>query len=346
MRYFEFILAGLHRAGLHRAGFQLGWPPELETDIMNSSMRVKWFTTILVAMMLGGWAASASAQPNNSPLGGTPVVGGVEVPIPPQLQYGLIQPIVDEQEVLIPQLFCVASSQSLWLFDLAASPFSGIDIAASSNDGVGSWTPVVVSQYDWLAGYASGDINLDELLDLLSSSSDAALMIGILDGSCGSAYIIALGMSRVVDGQQVHYLIPVMEVTAEVQELVELVPPGVVVTRSSSGDGDPCDLGFCDQQYRTRISDALLDFADCAKSQVPPFSLRTLGCFVGCVPALAGTPLVYAACVSACTAVMAAAGVIDLTVCEAELTDANQNALASKSACLAWRAANCPGGLE
>ena len=82
--------------------------------MMNGPMRIKWFTTILAAMMLSGWVASASAQPN-SPLGGTPVVGGVEVPIPPQLQHGLIQPIVDEQEVLIPlpQLFCVASNQSL-----------------------------------------------------------------------------------------------------------------------------------------------------------------------------------------------------------------------------------------
>lgn len=101
-----------------------------------------------------------------------------------------------------------------------------------------------------------------------------------------------------------------------------------------------CDTD-CNQEYRSRISDALDEFGRKAKEKAPPITWKNAACFAGCAPALLGTPALYLACVLGCNGAVAAGDAIDVAVLANELEAAKENARVAYCACIAAKAAQC-----
>lgn len=143
-----------------------------------------------------------------------------------------------------------------------------------------------------------------------------------------------------------HYLIPLVRAPRVVYETALAVSgrSGIALRAVAT---DPCSGGLpCDDTYRQRLKDAMMTFTQCMKDSTPPISWRNVACFVGCVPLLSGTPLLYAACVVACNGIISGAGVIDATRCANELEAAKENAKASYCACLQYQLQHCPNMAE
>lgn len=276
------------------------------------------------------------------------VKGGVGVPVAPQPNYGALQPIVNEQAAVMQDLFCVSPANDLWVFELDRSPIAYATAQGTHTvAGIGAWTTRVVSEYDWLEGLSNGDVSAEQWNDLVATGSQAALLIGKFDGTCSSEYIIAIGLSRVIDdGVYTHFLIPVMHVDPLVSDLLDQVPPDPIIGTIEVADCETCEWGCCDQRYRGRIQDALGDFNQCMKNNAPPFSLKNLACFVGCTPALLGTPALYAACVVVCNAGVSGSSAIEAGACMAALEADEAAALQSYCSCLDYQDEHCNDGSE
>ena len=200
-----------------------------------------------------------------------------------------------------------------------------------------------VDEYDW----SQLDGSHPYATFIAQRNAVAALVIGELKGTCGISPCISLAFD--VDdevGERTHWLIPLVNAPPVVYETALLVA-GRTGFALRAVAADPCSGGTpCDDTYRQRMKDALTTFTQCMKDSTPPISWRNVACFVGCVPLLSGTPLLYAACVAACNGIISGAGVIDATRCANELEAAKENAKASYCACLQYQQQHCPNMAE
>ena len=185
----------------------------------------------------------------------------------------------------------------------------------------------------------------------------AHIIVGTLDGPSGLAYVAGVYMSATDSGNVTyHHLLPIGEATPDlVNRLSEMTAIDMAagaaaqqqqrqlgVRQLTAIEDDPCDSPtHCHDLYRQRIADALREFADCMKGQVPPMSLCAVACFILCAPFLAGTPAAYLACVAACLAGCTAISTIDWQTCEAALEAARDNAESSYCLCIEWKQDNC-----
>lgn len=205
--------------------------------------------------------------------------------------------------------------------------------------GAVTWRTLHVSMYDWQG--AGSSFSGAEFFT--SHNVDMALLVGELKGPCATVPCIALAFDLDDNDVRKHYLIPLVRATENLHYVALTATHGG--TRAWATN--PCDSDtFCDDTYRDRLKQALDEFGGCMKGMVVPIGLPAVACFVLCAPFLAGSPLAYAACVAVCEAGVAAGGIIDYTVCDAQLQAAKENALASYCACLQYKLANCPNMAE
>ena len=263
--------------------------------------------------------------------GSVEVTGITAVPVNSGLWY-----YRQAQAPVISGAFCTTPSD-LAVFTLQSSAITDTDaIGTSSTFGAVRWASLHVSEYD-RATLASSH---PHYATMQASTTTTALLIGRLEGSCGTVACLAWGFDLVdSSGVPKHYLIPLKLVNSNIEDIVDEVN-GLFGPRSNSSD--PCSSGtYCHDTYRQRLSDALKVFADCLKDGAPPISIWNVGCFVGCVPLLAGTPILYAACVAACNGIVSAPGLIDTNTCANALENEKANAKQSYCACLAHKLQNC-----
>lgn len=272
--------------------------------------------------------------------------GVVSSPISPQPIYGALQPIVTHQQQIIQDIYCIEPAEQLWIFELDEAP-DAQDGSSGSHTvaGIGTWTPRTVKEYSWTDGYLANELTQSELIDLISTQSRAWVLMGDLEGSCDSRTIMAVGLSRTIEGTTKNYLIPVIIIPDVVADDLDLFLDFGQLFRSTLTNCDQCDDGCCHERYRSDMADAILDFKDRLDADFP-ISWKNLACFVGCVPALAGTPLVYAACVAACNGVLTITSGVDLVDNTQQYKADKENAKIKYCGCRNWQQINCSGGAE
>lgn len=307
-------------------------------------MRIR-LALILIASLCVFALTPLYAQ-ETQPIGAIPTTNIVTTPISPQPFYGALQPIVDHQQQIIEDIYCTEHASQLWIFELDESPDASDGVSGShATVGVGNWTPRTVEKYNWTEGYLAGEISLNNLIDLLSTQSRGWVLIGDLEGSCGTKTIMALGLSRYIDGTTKNYLIPVIAIPEVVADDFDLLLDFGILTRTIPANCDQCDDGCCYERYRKDIADAILDFKSRLKSDFP-ISWKNLACFLGCTPTLAATPFVYAICVAACNGAVTAIGGANLVNNTQQYEMDRENAKIKYCTCRNWQASNCSGGAE
>lgn len=255
------------------------------------------------------------------------------------LQYGL----EDAQRPVRIAAFGSTYSDQYIRLSLLTSPIEFGEVAGFGPSGEPiTWNTAYLAP-EMFSDPEANQLTPDQIEELDSISAQAHLVVGTLSGPSGSVNMVAMYMS-VTDagGVRYHHLLPVGEASVVLidvlTEMTEVVSRGRFVLRR----GSPCDSPtHCHDLYRQRIADALKDFSNCMKGQVPVVSLCAVACFILCAPFLLGTPVAYAVCVVACLAGCSGIGVIDWQTCEAELEAASENAVSSYTICIAWKEANC-----
>ena len=264
-----------------------------------------------------------------------------EVPI-----VGSLDIYVSSQSPILAEAFCVSESDQLVVFQLSASAFvAGENVGGVGGPGEFSWTTLYASPYDFTQ-LPSTHCHREYLE---AQRASAALLIGELKGSCGVSPCLALAFDvNDFSGRRMHYLIPLAQATPEVyaEAVYDATHPRVPATRqwiANPCGGDPTGSGtYCNDTYRRRKQNGIDAFAQCMKDSVTPISLWNVGCFVGCVPLLAGTPIAYAICVAACEGILIVGELIDYSVCQSLLEAADENARLSHCSCLAYQRQHCP----
>jgi hypothetical protein len=254
---------------------------------------------------------------------------------------GNLNGYVVSQAPVITEAFCEAPGDTLAVFKLSKSAIlTNEQIDGGGAVGNLAWTTLHADEYDWW----TLDPSHSYFAFVFQRNATAALLIGELKGTCGSVPSIALAFD--VDdesGQRLHYLIPLVIAPEVVIDTARLVPgPSWMALRAVAAG--PCSGGtFCDDTYRQRMKTALNEFTQCMKGLVPPVTISSVACLIGCLPLMTGTPLLYAACVAGCTAITSLPGTaVDLTTCSNELEAETATAKASYCACLQYQKQNCP----
>jgi len=254
---------------------------------------------------------------------------------------------VTSQSPVIEEAFGIENYSLLAIFKLSksailSSPSEMID--GGGEIGSLAWTTLHVDVYDWTT--LDGPHQHMGVID--QRNATAALVIGVLKGSLGTSACISLAFD--VDdeqGSRLHYLMPLIKSPPVVHETAVLV--------SGRSDlalvylaGDPCSGGIpLYVTYQQRMKDALLDFTTCMKGTVPPVGISVVACLAGCLPSFIGTPLLYAVCVTACSAIVSLPGTaVDLTTCSNQLEAAKANAKASYCLGLEHQRLRCPNMAE
>jgi hypothetical protein len=245
------------------------------------------------------------------------------------------------QASILINAFCTTSS-SITIFDLQSSAITEDDALGSSTTvGAVRWTTLHVSDYD----LSQLDPSHPHFAALQAPTTHAALLIGRLEGTCGTVPCLAWGFDVLdANGNPKHILIPLVQISAQVEDIAEEVFGWFGPRQNST---NPCDSDtHCYDTYKQRLKDALDTFGACVKGGASPITLWNVGCFLGCVPLLTGTPLLYAACVAACNGVVSTPGVIDVNTCSNALTAEKASAKQSYCDCLTHKLQNCPDKAE
>jgi len=279
---------------------------------------------------------SVEAQTNNNGSGTSVTDVGS---IPPITHLGTY---INSQAPILFTTFCVDNSAELWIFQLESSPLTDAPVDGSHGDvDLATWHTFYFYTYNWIAD----GLDPTKAAELEALNAEAALMIGDLEGPCGTSHTVALYFS--IDdgvGSRLYYMIPLVEATTFLYDTAVTASPAM---HDRSSYQNPCDSDtYCDDTYRGRLKDGLDGFVQCMSSSVPPVSLWNVACFVGCAPLLAGTPIAYAACAAACNAGVSGAGIINYSTCESQLQADKDNALQSYCSCLSYKEENCPGMTE
>jgi hypothetical protein len=298
-------------------------------------------TAVLVA--LASVSSLAMFQPADPPTG-APVAKAELEEVKEVPAEGSLSGYVTTQSPVIAEAFCIEDYAELAVFKISNSAILSSGTVNGGGDvGDLTWTTLFADEYDW----AALDGSHPYTTFIAQRNAIAALVIGELKGTCGVSACISLAFD--VDdegGQRLHYLIPLVK-SPQVVHDTALAISGSVGFAQRAVATDPCSGGTpCDDTYRQRLKDAMLAFTQCMKDSTPPISWRNVACFVGCVPLLSGTPLLYAACVAACNGIISGAGVIDAARCANELEAAKENAKASYCACLQYQQQHCPNMAE
>lgn len=204
-----------------------------------------------------------------------------------------------------------------------------------------SWTTAYLGP-EMISAAGPGELTAQQIQDLDAIRAQAHLIVGMLEGPNGQVNVIGLYHSATDEnGTQYHHLVPIGETSPglvnQLNEMVAIVQSGPIFTSNN-----PCESAtHCHDLYRQRIANALNEFTECMADQVPPLSICGVACFVLCTPFLAGTPLLYAACVASCLAGCSLIGVIDYTTCENALDAAVEDAESSYCLCIEWKEVNC-----
>jgi hypothetical protein len=263
---------------------------------------------------------------------------------PVHAEQGVMASVVQSQAVVTQRAFGSAYSDVLIALKLDSEPVElGLVTGSGPADESITWTTAfigseVFSQVD--------DMSVEEAQQVANLRAQAHITVGTLSGPSGSSHAIGVVVSAVEGGVRSHALIPIAEVSAEfaalIAEATELVQmPLVQATRN------PCaSITHCHDIYRPRVQKALNEYTACMADQVVPFSWKHLLCLAACLPLMLGTPLLYAACVAGCWAVVvvADAGLAIIAVCNANLEFALENAKSAYCNCIAWKEANCQFG--
>lgn len=283
------------------------------------------------------------AQDGSGPLGTVTASSAKVSPVPAQPIYGALAPIVGSQQQIIQDVYCISTSNELWVFELDSSPDQGESISGTNSAaGIGTWTPRVAgAPFNWTEAFLAGEITQAELLDLWATESQVWMLIGDFQGTCGGDTIVALGMSRKIDGQTKYYLIPSVALPETIVDDLGFLSDFGVLERVDTAGCETCDSGCCWERYREDIAQAILDFKDRLRADFP-ISWKNIACFVGCTPALVGTPLLYAACAAACNGAVSAADAIRLQGNTQRYEDDRAAAKIQYCACLSYQENNCP----
>jgi len=258
---------------------------------------------------------------------------------------GSLSGYVATQSLVIAEAFCIEGYSELAVWKISKSAI----LSSETVDGGGAvgdlaWTTLHVDEYDWslLDGSHPYSAFIGE------RNAVAALVVGELKGSCGTLPCISLAFD-VDDGQgeRSHFLIPLVKSPQVVHDTALLVAGRSMFALRAVAE-NPCSGGTSlYNTYRQRMKDALNAFTQCMKGTVPPVGIAVVACSVGCVPLLAGTPILYALCVAGCTAAVSLPGTaVDLTTCSNELDAAKANAKASYCAGRQYQATHCPNMAE
>ena len=245
------------------------------------------------------------------------------------------------QTSIISGAFC-SMTTSIAVFNLLDSAIDDEDVLGSSSTvGAIRWTTLHITPYDFTLlnpahpHYAAMQI----------PTTSAALLIGRLEGPCGTVPCLAWGFDYVdSSGLTQHVLIPLAQVSEEVEDIADEVN-GWFGPRSNATN--PCDNDtYCYDTFKQRLATATTTFTQCVKDGAAPISIWNVACFVGCVPLLSGTPLLYAACVAACNGYVSTPGLIDVNTCSNALISEKASAKQSFCDCLNYKLQNCPAKAE
>lgn len=174
------------------------------------------------------------------------------------------------QQQIIQDIYCIEPAEQLWIFELDEAP-DAQDGSSGSHTvaGIGTWTPRTVKEYSWTDGYLANELTQSELIDLISTQSRAWVLMGDLEGSCDSRTIMAVGLSRTIEGTTKNYLIPVIIIPDVVADDLDLFLDFGQLFRSTLTNCDQCDDGCCHERYRSDMADAILDFKDRLDADFP-----------------------------------------------------------------------------
>lgn len=307
----------------------------------------KFILASVFTWMLSIQPCMAQLSSGNQPAPSSTVKGGVAIPSPsgpiPDTALGLIQ---QAQSPTLSAIFCGDTGSYTWMLELNNSPTEFVPIHYGTGDDPSStWTTYVVKNYDWIDAYAQGEIDFDQLTTLINDNLSAKLLIGSLQGPCGSATMTALYLSW-KDDQNItqHGLIPVFESPPAVYEAIDILldeSSGAIATLVETEDCDVCDPGCCHQRYRVRISDALNDYNGEVAENVKPIGLAAGACFVLCAKWAWASPAVTAGCILGCTTGVAVGGVINKNTASNDLNFKKETAQQSYCLCIEYKETHC-----
>lgn len=250
--------------------------------------------------------------------------------------------VVQSQNIVTLRAFGSAHSGNFIAIKLDLEP-----VESGSVTGRGPANEVVT----WAAAFISSevfsqvtDMPVEAAQQAADQKAQAYITVGTLNGPTGASHAIGAVVSIVeASGTRIHVLIPIAEVSAQFVALIAQASALVQMPLVQATKNPCASLAHCHEIYRPRLADALSQFAACMADQVVPFTWKHLLCITACLPLMVGTPLLYAACIAGCWAMVTVAdtGLGYLAVCKVNLEFSLANANSAYCNCIAWKQMNC-----